>query len=199
MKIIGLCGQSGAGKTTALEVLMECGATVCDCDKVSREVMQKNTPCTKELISVFGSEIASTDGEIYRKKLGEIVFSNKEKLEKLTEITHRYIKKRIYELIEEAKSEKKEVFVIDAPLLFESGLDKICDTTLAIIAPKEKRIERIIQRDKISRDLAEKRISAQISEEELKARSSKVISNSETVESFKKAVLDFAKMEGIVK
>ena len=199
MKIIGLSGQSGAGKTTALKVLGKSGAVICDCDEVSREVMKKDTPCTRELIEVFGKEIASEDGEIYRKKLGEIVFFDKAKLEVLTEITHRYIKKRIFSLIEEAKEKGSEVFIIDAPLLFESELDKICDVTLAILAPAEKRIERIITRDAISRELAQKRISAQLPEEELTRLATEVIVNDKTVEDLEKAVVDFARRRGIIK
>ncbi|MBQ7897709.1 MAG: dephospho-CoA kinase [Clostridia bacterium] len=199
MKIIGVSGQSGAGKTTALEVLRSRGAYVIDCDKVSREVMEKNTPCTKELISVFGDSIASEDGEIYRKKLGEIVFSDKEKLQTLTEITHRYIKKRIFELLDGAKEEGERFAVIDAPLLFESGLDKICDVTLAVTAPKEERIERIIKRDGITRILAEKRISSQLSENELIKRSHAVIVNDKGLLELEEKVLDFAEREGIAK
>lgn len=199
MKIIGLSGQSGAGKTTALEVLKKSGATVCDCDKVSREVMRKNTPCTKEIISVFGEDIVLKDGEIDRRKLGEVVFSDKVKLDKLTEITHRYIKAHIFDLITEAKDRGDDTFIIDAPLLFESGLDKICDATLAITAPVETRIERIIQRDGISRELAEKRIAAQLPEEELEKLATEVIVNNKTLFDLEKAVTEFAMRKGIVK
>lgn len=199
MKIIGLSGQSGAGKTTALETLRSRGAYVIDCDKVSREVMERNTPCAKELISVFGESIASEEGEIYRKKLGEIVFSDKEKLEKLTEITHRYIKKRIFEMLDEAKERGEHFAVIDAPLLFESGLDRICDVTLAVTAPKADRIERIIKRDGITRSLAEKRISAQLSESELIRLCNVVIANDKGLSELEEKVLEFAEREGIVK
>ena len=199
MKIIGLSGQSGAGKTTALEELRALGATVCDCDLVSREVMEKGKPCSRELISLFGDGIASPDGEIYRKKLAELVFFDKNKLERLTEITHRYIKERIFSLIDEARGRGDTLFVIDAPLLFESGLDKICDLTLAVTAPYEMRIARITERDGITRELAEKRLDAQLSEEELSLLADEVIENSGTLEDLKKAVRDFAKGKGIVK
>ncbi len=197
MKIIGLSGQSGSGKTTVLETFSELGFEVLDCDKVSRIVMERGTPCTAELISVFGREIASEDGEIYRKKLAEKVFFNKALLEKLTEITHRYIKSYIFEKIDEAKVKGERVFVIDAPLLFESGLDKICDVTLAVTADRETRISRITERDRIARELAERRIDAQISEDELKRLCDEVIENNKTKEDLKKAVLDFAERRGL--
>ncbi|MBQ5746706.1 MAG: dephospho-CoA kinase [Clostridia bacterium] len=197
MKIIGLSGQSGAGKTTVLETFSELGFVVLDCDKVSRIVMEKGMPCTVELISTFGREIASEEGEIYRKKLAEKVFFNKDLLEKLTEITHRYIKAYIFEKIEEARSRGEKVFVIDAPLLFESGLDKICHVTLAVTADRETRISRITERDRISRELAEKRIDAQISEEELKKLAQETIENNKTKDDLKKAVLNFAERIGL--
>lgn len=198
MKIIGLSGQSGAGKTTVLETFSGLGFEVCDCDKVSREVMEKGTPCTEELISVFGRDIASEDGEIYRKKLAEKVFFDRCQLEKLTEITHRYIKASIFQMIDEAKERGERVFVIDAPLLFESGLDKICDITLVIVADRERRISRITERDRITRELAEKRIEAQLSQDELKRLSQEVIENNGTKEDLKKAVLDFAGRRGLI-
>ena len=199
MIIIGLSGQSGAGKTTALEIFEEKGFEVLDCDKVSRHVMKKDTPCTKELIFVFGEEILFEDGEINRKKLGEIVFFDKEKLAILTEITHRYIKEEIYKEIEKAKRENKKVFVLDAPLLFESGLDKICDITLGIVASKEKRIDRIVERDGITREIAEKRIESQLDEEKLKKLTHVTIENNLSIEEFEKAIYTFIESKGLEK
>ncbi|MBQ5801291.1 MAG: dephospho-CoA kinase [Clostridia bacterium] len=198
MIIIGLSGQSGAGKTTALEVLKGYGAVVCDSDLVSRKVMAKDTPCTKELIEVFGGEIAY-DGEINRRKLGEIVFFDKKKLEKLTEITHRYIKESIFSSIDSARASDERFFVIDAPLLFESGLDAFCDVTLAVVAERETRIKRIMCRDGITRELAEKRLDAQLSEEELKKLADEVIENNSNAEDFIEKVKNFAERKGMVK
>lgn len=198
MKIVGLSGQSGAGKTTVLGVFLEKGCTVCDCDLVSREVMAEGTECTKEIVSAFGNGILS-ENRVDRKKLGEIVFSDKEKLKTLTEISHRYIKKRIFEMIEDAKKKGENVFVIDAPLLFESGLDKICNLTVAVTAPEQDRIERIVLRDGISTELAKKRIASQISEEKLKELSDCVIVNDKSLEELKKETLDLIQRKGIVK
>ena len=191
MKIWGLCGQSGAGKTTALITLLSLGATICDCDRVSREVMGRDTPCADEVIATFGKEILS-EGEIDRKALGRIVFFDKEKLATLTEITHRYIKAEVIRRIERAKENGDALFVIDAPLLFESGLDKICDLTVAIVASREKRLERIMARDKIDRELAEKRLSSQLDENELSRLADEVIVNDGSEEELTEAIIALA-------
>ena len=198
MTVLGLCGQSGAGKTTALKVLMSFGAVVCDCDAVSRQVMCRGTDCTREVINVFGEEICR-DGEIDRRALGRIVFFDTEKLEILTEITHRYIKAEVYRRLEEARASGVEVFVIDAPLLFESGLDADCDITLAVVADREIRLARIMARDGIDRELAEKRIDSQLNEEELYRRADEVIVNNGTLEQLTDAVCDFAERRRLKK
>lgn len=198
MKIWGLCGQSGAGKTTALNTLLSLGATVCNCDRVSREVMRGGTPCADEVVSAFGKEILF-DGEIDRRTLGKIVFFDKEKLATLTKITHRYIKAEVMRRIESAKENGEALFVIDAPLLFESGLDKICDLTVAIVASREKRLERIMARDKIDLELAEKRLSSQLDEDELNRLANEVIVNDGSEEELAKAIIALAEKRGPVK
>lgn len=198
MTVLGLCGQSGAGKTTALDTLMKLGAEVCDCDKISRQIMSCGTPCTAEVIRVFGDGICK-NGEIDRRALGKIVFADREKLDILTEITHRYIKAEVRERIDEFRSRGKGLFVLDAPLLFESGLDMDCDLTLAITADREKRVERIIGRDGIDRETAENRIASQLSEEELRCLSDEVITNNETKKELAEAVEAFAERRGLLK
>ncbi len=198
MMILGLCGQSGAGKTTVLESFVAFGAKVCDCDKISREVMGKDTPCSAEVIQVFGQDICR-DGEIDRRALGRIVFFDSEKLETLTEITHRYIKAEVYNRMEEAKSTGVKLFVIDAPLLFESGLDAVCDITVAVTANRETRINRIMMRDRIDRELAQKRLDSQLGEEELNRLADEVIVNDGTLEELKIAVKKLAERRGLLK
>lgn len=199
MKILGLCGGSGAGKTTALEIFAEYGAVICDCDKVSRDVMKKDTPCYRDVVSFFGGEILRDDGEIDRAKLGKIVFSDGAKREKLTEITHFYIKEEIFSSLRRAEAEGAGLFVIDAPLLFESELDRICHITLAIVAPAEDRIRRIIERDKLDRALAEKRLSSQISDGELQKRAGYTVENDGTKKEFEKKIREFIESRGLAK
>ncbi len=198
MIVLGLCGQSGAGKTTVLESFVSFGATVCDCDRISREVMGKDTPCSAEVIQVFGQDICR-DGEIDRKALGKLVFFDPEKLASLTEITHRYIKAEVYKRIDEARKDNVKLFVIDAPLLFESGLDAECDVTVAVTANAQTRIDRIMKRDGIDRELAEKRLESQLSEDELNRLASEVIVNDGTLEELKESVKKLAERRGLLK
>ena len=157
-KIIGLTGPSGAGKSTAAKAFLSCGAHVLDGDIVARRVVEKGMPALSELTDAFGADVLLPNGELDRKKMAEIAFSTPENLHKLNSITHKYI---IAEIKQEIKDSAKTVFVIDAAALFESGLDGICDATVAVTANKESRLARIMARDKLSAHEAEARISAQ--------------------------------------
>ncbi len=198
MTVLGICGQSGAGKTTALGFFEKAGATVCDSDLVSRRIMASGTPCADEVVSVFGEEICLPSGEIDRRKLGGIVFGSSEKLSVLTEITHRYIKKEIRKRIEVSRNSGVKLFVLDAPLLFESGLDADCDITLALIASREVRLKRIMSRDGIDEQIAQRRIDSQLSERELKKRAHEVIENNSDTAAFIEEIESFAKRRGLI-
>ena len=115
-----------------------------DADLVARTVVEKGKPCLLELVDYFGKEILFCDGTLDRKKLGLIAFSDKEKLEALNKITHKYINEYVNAWISEKKFELKKAVVIDAPTLFESGEDKICDTTVAVISDDKERIRRVL-------------------------------------------------------
>ena len=192
MKIVGLCGQSGAGKTTALEIFKKFDFAVIDCDKVSRDVTGACSPCTIELCKSFGEEILNKDKTLNRKKLAEMVFISEEKVKLLNKITHKYILKEVFFLIDEYRKQEKNAVIIDAPVLFESGLDKSCDTTLAICSKEEKRLERVVLRDGISHEQAKKRFSNQLSQEELCTLADVVIFNDSKLEEFEKEVMKYA-------
>lgn len=154
-RIIGITGGSGCGKSYVSKLLRKRGIPVIDCDLISREIMGKGTPCSKEVSAYFGSGITE-GGVINRRKLGKIVFSDPEKLKKLNEITHKYILADIYNKVE---NEKSSVICLDGAVLIESGID--CDVMVGILADKEIRKERIMKRDNLSQEDAELRISAQ--------------------------------------
>lgn len=156
--IIGLTGGSGTGKSSACEFFRQRNFLIIDSDKVSREVCSPGERCLEELIQSFGGVILDSDGSLKRHALGEIVFSDKDKLKMLNKITHKYILERIRNIIEENRH--KDI-VLDAPLLFETGLDDVCDVKLCILSSTDNRINRICARDGISREQALKRISSQ--------------------------------------
>lgn len=179
MKIIGLCGSSGSGKGYVSMLFTKYGVMSIDTDRVYRETTtKKGSECLMELTTEFGSSILTEDGELYRPKLAEIVFSDKEKLDKLNKITHKHIKKDTLALLAQYKSEGARAVIIDAPVLFESGFDKMCDFTVCVTSPTDRKIDRIMTRDQITREQALARLNSQKSDSELIALATYQIDNS---------------------
>ena len=161
MKIIGLTGGSGAGKGEVCKAFLSYGIESIDTDKVSREVTKKGSECLRELAENFSGEILTAYGELDRKKLADIAFKSKEKLKILNSITHKHILAECQRWIIDRMNARREAVIIDAPLLFESGFDKNCDIIISVLADIEKRVERIIKRDKITHEQAMLRIKNQ--------------------------------------
>lgn len=162
--IIGLTGQTGAGKTSVGELLAAEGCEVIDTDKIAKTVTEKGSPVLCVLAEAFGEDILD-NGELNRKLLAERAFSSRENTEKLNAATHPEITKRVEKRIEEAFKSGKKAAVIDAAALFESGEDKLCDFTVAVICPEEIRFERIMKRDSITEEQARVRIKGQRDEQ----------------------------------
>ena len=163
MKIIGITGGTGAGKSTVCEEMKKNGADVIDCDVIARQIVEKGQPALNEIVQAFGDDILCHDGTLDRKKMGGIVFSDKKKLDVLNEITHRYIFDEMKRRMNEAVS---DIVVLDVPLLFQCDFPFNCDVTVAVIADKETRIKRIMQRDGIDSEMAKARMANQMSDEE---------------------------------
>ena len=180
IKIIGLTGQSGAGKTTISSYLLSKGFAVIDADKVSREVLSTNE-CKKEIAKFFGKEVFLKNGDIDRKKLAKKAFSAPENIETLNKIMHPKILKRIKLLLKEYELTQKKV-ILDVPLLFETELDKICDAVIAVLADENLRLERIISRDKIDQDTAKMRFYIQNEDAFYKNKADFVIFNDSSKE-----------------
>jgi len=163
MYIIGITGQTGAGKTSALKAVQSLGALTLDCDDIYHELLLSNMEMTAEIQARFSEVI--TDGKVDRQKLGAIVLSDPEALLELSEITHKYVIAEINRRIDSFKAQGGRIVVIDAVLLIESGQGDACDVIIGITAPIETRISRIIKRDGITREQSEMRLKAQQSEE----------------------------------
>jgi len=159
MNVIGITGGTGTGKTTAAKALQSMGAHILDCDAIYHEILQNNSKMRSEIEAMFNG--VTINGEINRKKLGEIVWNNPDSLEKLNEITHKYIDLEIDNRINSLKTQDADIIAIDAIALIESGQDKKCDFVIGVVAPKENRIKRIMHRDNLTEDQALKRIDAQ--------------------------------------
>lgn len=165
MKIIGITGLTGAGKGTVAKRLQEYGCYHIDADKVARDVINNSETVKNQLQNRFGEDIIGKDGEIIRPLLASKAFADKESTEALNAITHPAVTDKIKEIIAEKGNENYKAVIIDAIALFESGEDKLCDFTVAVVAPMEIRLERIINRDNITLEKAMERINAQKSEE----------------------------------
>lgn len=164
MKIIGLTGPSGAGKGEVAAFLCEYGIPHINCDSIYHSLLTPNTDCTYEIIKEFGLCVMADDGSVDRKKLAAIVFGdekNKELLNTLNKITHKYVLIECRKLIEMYEGEGKKAVTIDAPTLFESGFDKECDIILVVTAPEAVRLGRIEERDSLGHEKAQQRINAQ--------------------------------------
>lgn len=159
--IIGLTGPTGAGKTTVLHVLEGMGAAVLDADAIYHDLTVSSQPMRQELQERFGPDIYDDQGVLLRKQLGAKVFGNPQALEDLNAITHRYIQLEIQRRLDQAQAEGKQVAVVDAIALIESGVADICHITVAVVAKAETRIGRIMARDGIDEAYARKRVEAQ--------------------------------------
>lgn len=167
MTVVGIVGGSGAGKSLLCAFLEKEGIPCLNTDITARQVVEKGKPCLCELCEEFGEDILMPDGSLNRKALAEKAFSDPEKHKRLNAITHAYISKEVLSWIEAQRLSGKSACGIDAPLLFESGLDSVCNVTVAVTASEEVRVKRITKRDGISREQALLRIKNQKSNAEL--------------------------------
>lgn len=185
--IIGITGSSGAGKSTICEILQkEYNVKIINADKIAKRLSCKGTSYINEIIQKFGKDIVDEKGELKRKKLAQIIYNNSDKRKELNNCTFKYIKKEIEEEIKEI--EKDEIIIIDAPLLFECGLDKLCDKVICVISKRDLQIERIIARDNIDYNQAESRLNAQEDNEFYINKCDAIIENNNDIEDIEKKI-----------
>ncbi|MBE7011054.1 MAG: dephospho-CoA kinase [Ruminococcaceae bacterium] len=165
MKVIGITGGIGAGKSTVCAEFEKYGVFVVDADKISRQVTAKNGAAYGEIADYFGKSVIMENGEINRKKLAEIVFSDSNELEMLNRITHKHIFSEMRKAIDLSES---DIILLDVPLLFSSDFDIECDLKIAVIADLESRINRVMKRDNTDRESVISRIKVQLSDDEFK-------------------------------
>lgn len=161
MKIIGLTGLTGAGKSTVARKLMAYGCYHIDADKVAREVINNNENVKNKLKERFGDDVINEDGTTNRPLLASRAFADTESTNALNEITHPAVTEEIQSIIRDMEEIGYRGVILDAIALFESGEDALCDFTVTVIAPKEIRLQRIMARDNITEEKALERINAQ--------------------------------------
>ncbi len=172
-KLIGLTGQSGAGKSTVSKLFSKLGAKIINADEIVTDLYTPGSYCLKAVAAYFGAEIINPDGTLNRRMLAERAFSSKENTAALNAIVHPFVTARLFELLKDAKG----VVVFDAPQLFEAGADVICDVILAVVADEKLRLKRIIHRDNLTEEQAVSRIKAQFSEDYFRKHADIIIEN----------------------
>ena len=181
VKLIGLTGQSGAGKSTAAELFEENGMTVINADALVAEIYESSPACLKSVAASFGGDIINPDGTLNRKLLARRAFESKENTALLGAIVHPFV---IAETLKILKTLSGTV-VFDAPQLFESNMDAVCDVIVSVTADEGVRAGRIIERDGLTREQARERISAQHSEEFFRSHSDYILENNGNIARFK--------------
>jgi dephospho-CoA kinase len=190
MKVIGLTGNIGSGKSTVARMLEALGARVIDADQVAREVVEPGEPAWREILDEFGEEIIGCNARVNRKRLADIVFADASAREKLNRITHPRIIERIKEKIERYRREGAKVVIVEAALIVErGGLRDMIDKLVVVTAEEDKQIERLLKEGRFTRHEVLARIRAQMKAEEKAAHADFVIDNSGSLESTAKQVL----------
>lgn len=178
--VVGLTGQSGTGKTTVCETFVMCGFCVIDCDKIARNCVIPNSESAVDLENKF--PLFFTDGVFDRKKAALMLFHDRELLNNYNAAIFPHINRMICEEIFKAQERGEKYIIIDAPTLFEAGADKFCDCVVSCVAPEHLRLKRIIERDKISEDLAKARMRSQHDEAFFIANSQYILYNDSDAE-----------------
>lgn len=186
MKIIGITGGVGSGKSLVLSFLADCNgiaSAVIEADKVAHELQKKGEPCYAAIVEAFGKDILNESGEINRGKLGKLVFGNKEKLNRLNAIVHPLVKQEIIRQVEQYRSNGRiEYLFIEAALLIEEHYDEICEELWYIYVSREERIRRLQASRGYSSEKALQMMSRQLSEEAFRSHCKVVIDNNGSIE-----------------
>ncbi|EAC7101983.1 dephospho-CoA kinase [Listeria monocytogenes] len=190
-KTIGLTGSVATGKSTVSNMIQQAGIPLVDADIAARKVVEPGTEGLKEIVAYFGGEILLADGTLDRAKLGEIIFKDKEKREKLNEITHPRVKDYMLEARERFFRSGEELVFFDIPLLFESHLESLVDQIVVVWTTPETELKRLMERNNLTKEDALRRIESQMGIDEKARKADFVIDNNESLEKTQKQVYTF--------
>ncbi|MEC1733489.1 dephospho-CoA kinase [Bacillus mojavensis] len=183
--VIGLTGGIASGKSTVANMLIDKGITVIDADIIAKQVVEKGMPAYRQIIDEFGEDILLENGDIDRRKLGAIVFTNEQKRLALNSIVHPAVREEMLKRRDESIANQETFVVLDIPLLFESKLESLVDKIIVVSVTKELQLERLIKRNQLTEEEALSRIRSQMPLEEKVSRADDVIDNSGTLEETK--------------
>lgn len=190
MITIGLTGGIGSGKTTVTNYLENLGAIIIDADVIAREVVAPGNPALKQILQTFGPDILHANGSLNRKELGQIVFNSPAALEQLNSIMHPHIQAVVQQKLQYYRVHyPKKILVLVAPLLIEVGLQRMVDSVWVVHVEQAEQIKRVMERDKLSKEQALKRINSQLSAKERLKFADEVINNSYSIENTRQQVL----------
>ena len=184
--VVGLTGPIGSGKSVVAQIFLNNDYKLIDADKVAREVVEKGSPVLEKLALEFGCDVINQDGTLNRRLLADRAFSTKDGTDRLNSITHPAIVDLVKKKIAQYEENGVERIIYDAPILFESNTNKLCDCIVSVIAPKEVRIQRVIERDSVTEADVRKRISAQHDESYYTEKSNYVIYNNSTLKELRR-------------
>lgn len=190
MKIIGLTGGIGSGKSTVARSLQEHGFPIVDADLIAREIVEPGQPALAELAKEFGADILNADGSLDRGLLASRAFTNKDTTQRLNNITHPRINQRTQELFDEARENGAEAVIYDMPLLIDKGLHKDMDATIVVHAAEHVRLERLTTKRGLDVDDVRRRINAQIDDETRKQHADILLDNNGTEEDLTKQIAE---------
>ena len=180
--IVGLTGQTGAGKSTVSRVFANNGFAVINADSIARLVVEKGSKCLDEISDYFGSGILNPDSTLNRKALASVVFTDRCKLDSLNTIIYPYITGEILRQIKRFSENGEKLILLDAPTLFESHADDFCEIIISVLAEPETRKLRIIERDGLTSQQAENRMNSQLDAEFFISHSDYIIDNDDSIE-----------------
>ncbi|WP_127496787.1 dephospho-CoA kinase [Paenibacillus glycanilyticus] len=195
---IGLTGGIATGKSTVAAMLVERGAMLVDADQVAREVVMPGEPALEAVASAFGQAVIHTDGTLDRKALGGIVFNNRDLLAQLENILHPAIRNRMQKRIRQYEEQNpRQLVVADIPLLYETGQEKLYDGVMVVYVPQALQLKRLMERNGIAEEEAQRRIGLQMDIEQKRGRADWVIDNSGSLDETRRQVGDFWKSKGL--
>lgn len=187
--VLGLTGGTGAGKTSALKAIEDLGGLALDCDAVYYELLNTDAGLRAAIAEAFGAEVFNSNGTLNRKALGELVFGDSDRLDQLNDIVFRFLRP---ELERRIAAFQGKLCALDAVNLFESGIDKLCDCTVAVTSPIEMRVRRIMERDGIDEKYARLRVSAQQQDDYYRDKCDRELSNTvDTPKAFRETAKEF--------